>query len=185
MTTPGPNDPIGSGPRDPNAGQSGQGWGQQPPPAGPPQPGQPPQQFGQQGPQGGFGQDQQGQPWAGAGASGQGPVQPEKPSWKKRLPLVIGAVVVALALALGRNLLGGGEPEVGDCTDASPTQLEVVDCDSDEAAYRVAGVLEDVSQNDLEGDQTLCTTDYPDSVAYAVTETDPAEQGTGFCLESI
>ena len=49
----------------------------------------------------------------------------------------------------------------------------------------LSGVLEDVSQNDLEGDQTLCTTDYPNSVAYAVTETDPAEKGTGFCLESI
>ncbi|KQS56929.1 hypothetical protein ASG36_18200 [Geodermatophilus sp. Leaf369] len=220
MTTPGPNDPTGSGPQDPNAGQSGQGWGQQPPPSGPPQPGQAPQQIGQQGPpqfgqqgqpgqfgqqgpqqgqpgqfgqpgqQGGFGQDQQGQPWAGAGASGQGPVQPEKPSWKKRLPLVIGAVVVALAVAFGRNALGGGgEPEIGDCITQDGSSYETVDCDDAEAQYRVIGTDEDMTQAEFYDDPDTCAAVAAESDAASGVAlwsgSDPDEDGSVYCAEAI
>lgn len=48
---------------------------------------------------------------------------------------VIGAVVVA-------NQLGDDLPEAGDCmsNDADPTEIRVVDCGSEEAAWTVVGV---------------------------------------------
>lgn len=194
-------------PQDPN---SSQGWGQQQPGPGgqPPQgqhpqgqqpQGQPwgaPQQPGQFGaPQGQPGQpgqqwdgQQQGQqpaqPWAGAGASGQ-VEEPKKSGWKKRLPAVIGAVVAVTVFALVRNGLFASDPEAGDCTNGSLTSLEVVDCDDSEATYRIAGVLEDVSGDELRADDSLCLTEWPNSVAYAVDADSQSEEGTGYCLESI
>ncbi|GHE08200.1 LppU/SCO3897 family protein [Klenkia taihuensis] len=160
-----------------------QGWGQ------PGQPGQP-QQFGQPGQPGQaqqFGQPGQPgqQPWGGQQFSGEAPKK-ERPAWQKRLPLVAGAVVVAIVIALFRNgIFGGGLPEAGDCTDNSITNLQVVDCDSDEAAYRVAGTVDDVSGNELQNNPNLCLDQWPDSAAYAVSETDPDEKGTGICLEPV
>ncbi|MCO7218616.1 hypothetical protein [Klenkia sp. PcliD-1-E] len=163
----------------PGPGQYGQpgeqSYGQQPGQPGPQGPGQPGP--GQQGP----GQ----QPWGGQQFSGEAPKK-ERPAWQKRLPLVIGAVVVAVALALFRNgIFGGGLPEAGDCTNASTTDLQVVDCDSAEAAYRVAGTVDDVSSNELQDNPALCLDQWPNSAAYAVSETDPDEKGTGICLEPV
>jgi len=204
----------GSGDQPQNPGQ--QGWGQQPPsgqqgpgaqqpgPQGTPQPGTPDgsgqqwappggqQQPGQQ-PYGEPGQPQQfgapgqpgQQPWGGQQFSGEAPKK-ERPAWQKRLPLVAGAVVVAVVIALFRNgIFGGGLPEAGDCTDDSITNLQVVDCDSDEAAYRVAGTVDDVSGNELQNNPNLCLDQWPNSEAYAVSETDPDEKGTGICLEPV
>jgi hypothetical protein len=204
VTTPGSGDQP---PQDP-----GQGWGQQPPtgpqgpgaqqpgPQGGPQSGQQwsppggqpqePGQFGQQGQpvQQPFGQQpgQPGQqPWGGQQFSGEAPKK-ERPAWQKRLPLVAVAIVVAVGLALFRNgVFGGGLPEAGDCTNASTTDLQVVDCDSDEAAYRVAGTVDDVSGNELQNDPSLCLDQWPNSAAYAVSETDQDEKGTGICLEPV
>ncbi len=195
--------PPGSGDQPQNPGQ---GWGQQPPsgPQGPgqtpgdqPQQGQwaapgdqpqQPQQFGQPGQPGQpqqFAQPGQPgqQPW---GAPGQ-PAQPEKKksTLARLIPIVGGVVAFIVVGILVRSFLGGGVPEAGDCTNDSITQLEVVDCDSAEASYRVAGTVDDVSENELANNPQLCLDDYPNSLAYAVTETDPDEKGTGICLEPV
>ncbi|MPQ96624.1 hypothetical protein GB931_01540 [Modestobacter sp. I12A-02628] len=185
----------------PPQGQPGQVQGQYGPPQGqygPPQgqPGSPP--WGQQ-----PGQPPQGeQPWAVPGQPGQQPWNPtgqhgapagqpgapaDPAAVKKRRLLTGGAVVVLVAAVIGLLLLvgGGGTAQAGDCVqEESDGQLSVVDCSDDAADYRVAGLVENVTDATISADETLCTDEWPDSVAYAF-EGDAGEEGTAFCLEDV
>jgi hypothetical protein len=195
-----------SGPAD----QQGQQWappGGQPQQPGQPQPGQPgpqqygqpgsqqygqpgPQQYGQPGQQG-FGQQpgQPGQqPWGGQQFSGEAPKK-ERPAWQKRLPLVAGAIVVALVVALFRNGFGGGAPEVGDCVQAAGSDgYEVVDCDSSDAQYRIFGTDDDMTEAEFNADPDTCqaaaqASNITDGVALWYGES--GRSGDVFCAETI
>ena len=181
MSTPGaggpqPPEQDPSQPAQPDAGQqppAGQPWG--PPPQ---------QQWGAPQPQP---QPQPQQPWgAPQQPAGQAFGQPEKPKrmWLPILGAVIGALVV---LALLSTFLGGNSAEAGDCVNDEADEIGVVACDSDEAAFKVAGVVEDVSQNELNNDPAACQ-DWPNWVAYAWEGSDPDDldsEGTGYCLEEL
>jgi len=187
VTTPGPGGPQ---PPEQDPAQSGQpqNWGQQSP-AGQPFPGQP---FpGQQPPAGqqpwGAPQQPGGVPQQPGGAQAFG--QPQQPAKKNKwLPIVLGAVLVIAVIGLVLSFLGGNSAQAGDCVNGEADEIGVVDCADSEAAFKVAGVLEDISQNELESDPTVCTDDWPESVAYAWEGTDPDDadaEGTGYCLADL
>jgi hypothetical protein len=157
-----------------NPGQqppAGQPWGA--PQAGQPYPGQQPQQ-----------------PWGapqqpGMPAFGQ-PQEPGKPK-RKWLPIVGGVVALLVVLGVLSTFLGGASAKAGDCVNDKPDEIGVVDCDSDEAAFTVAGVVEDVSQNQMNNDETVCE-EWPNWVAFAWEGTNPDDldsEGTGYCLEEL
>ncbi|SCX56690.1 hypothetical protein SAMN03159343_3480 [Klenkia marina] len=203
MTTPGSGDqPHNPGPN------SGQGWGQQPPsgsdqpgqtPSGqqwsapqgqPQQPGQP-QQFGQPGQPGQpqqFGQPGQPgqQPW---GAPGAQPQQPQKKSGLARiLPVIAGVVAVIVVGFLVRGFLGGGAPEVGDCVKSDGASYDVVDCDSDDAEYRIFGTDDDMTESEFRADVDTCQAaatqnNITDGVSLWYGNT--GDKGEVFCAETL
>jgi len=135
-----------------------------------------------------MGQQPWGAPQQPGGAQAFG--QPQQPAQAKRkwLPIVLGAVLVIAVIALVLSFLGGNSAQAGDCVNSQPDEIGVVDCGDADAAFTVSGVLEDISQNELEADQTVCTDDWPESVAYAWEGTDPDDpdaEGTGYCLADI
>ena len=175
----------GSGPQPPeqNPSQPGQpaGWGQQAP-VGQPFPGQQPP-AGQPFP----GQQPWGPPPGGTGAQAFG--QPEQPQTKRRtwLPILGGVIVLVVVLGLLNTFLGGNSAKAGDCVNEKTNEIGVVDCTSKTAAYKVAGVVDDVSQNDLQNDAAVCDK-WPNSVAYAWEGNKPDDlnsKGTGYCLEQL
>jgi hypothetical protein len=176
----------GTGPQPPeqDPGQPGQpaGWGQQPP-AGQPYPGQQPA-AGQPYP----GQQPWGPPQGATGAQTFGqPVQPQQKR-NKWLGIIAGVVALIVVLTLVNTFLGGDSAKAGDCVNDKSSEIGVVDCDSDEAAYQVAGVVDDVSQNQLNDDQTVCTDDWPNAVAWAWEGAEPDDldsKGTGYCLADL
>jgi hypothetical protein len=183
---PGQQPPAG----EPYAGQphpgqqppAGQPYPGQQPPAGQPYPGQQPP-AGQPYP----GQQPWGPPPGGTGAQAFG--QPEQPQKKRRkwLPIVGGVVALLVVLGLLTTFLGGDSAKAGDCVNEKSDEIGVVDCDSDDAAYKVAGVVDDVSQNDLQNDAAACDK-WPNSVAYAWEGAEPDDldsKGTGYCLEEL
>ncbi len=198
MTTPqDPNQPQGWGQQQPGPGQqppqgqpsnpAGQ-YGQ--PQPGQPQPGQP--QLGQpqgQPPQGQpwnnqQGQPQQGQPWAGANASGS--AEPKKNDWKKRLPLVLVLIVVAVGFALFRNGVFASDPEVGDCIRADGTSYETVDCDSGDAEYRIVGTDDDMTQAEFYADPATCADVAAESSGVALWSGSDADgDGNVYCAVSV
>jgi len=178
----------GTGPQppeqDPSQPGQGVGWGQQPP-AGQPVPGQPAQSWGA--PVGQPGQQPWGAPQGATGAQAFG--QPEQPASRSRrwLPIVGGVLTLLVVLSLLNTFLGGTSAEVGDCVNDSADEVGVVDCDSGDAAFEVAGVVDDVSQNELANDMDVCG-QWPNSVAYAWEGSDPDDgdsDGTGYCLEEL
>lgn len=195
-----------SGPQGPGAPQPGPADQQWAPPGGQPQ--QPGQQFGQPGqqpygqpgqqPYGQAGQQpygqpgQQGpgqQPWGGQQFSGEAPKK-ERPAWQKRLPLVAGAIVVALVVALFRNgVFGGGAPEVGDCVQASGSDgYEVVDCDSSDAQFRIFGTDDDMTEVEFTTDPDTCLEAAQEAGATdgrALWYGETGETGQVFCAETI
>ncbi|MEI4273360.1 hypothetical protein TEK04_16690 [Klenkia sp. LSe6-5] len=207
MTTPGSGDqPQNPGPN------SGQGWGQQPPsgssgpdqsaqsgqqwapPGGQPQqPGQPgqygqPQQPGQPGQYGQpqqFGQPGQ-QPW---GAPGAQPQQPAKKSGLARvLPIIAGVVAVIVVGVLVRSFLGGGAPEVGDCVQQDGSSYDVVDCDSDDAQFRIFGTDDDMTESEFSAAQDVCLeaatqSNITDGVSLWYGNT--GDEGQVFCAETL
>ncbi len=144
MTTPGSH-----GPGDQPPG-GGSGWG--PPEGGygqpgsvppPPPPGQFPPPQGQYGNAPGQAPGQvPGQPHGASAGPGWTPPEQKKSGAGKWIG--IGAAVLALIVVavLALAFLGGGDPEAGDCLKDDGGELTVVDCDDDEAAYRVVGVQE-------------------------------------------
>jgi hypothetical protein len=78
------------------------------------------------------------------------------------------AVVLPAALALAVAACGGaGEAEVGKCTNADPdltvqvVEIEIVDCDSDEATEKIVREVQDGSECEAasltSGEQVFCT----------------------------
>jgi len=204
VSTPGSGGPQ---PPEQDPSQFGQAWGQQPP-AGPPQGGQQPwggapQQPGQPGQQWGApqqpGQPQQwgapqqpgqpGQPWGAPQGPGgaQAVGQPQKPK-RKVLQIVLAVLAAIVVLGALSTFLGAGDPEVGDCLhEKSLTEYETVDCDSDDAQYRVEGTDEDMTYNELEdavANETACSS--VDDWTYALwLGEDEDEDGKVFCTTDV
>lgn len=164
-------------------GQQGapqQPWGQQ----GQPGPGQP---WGQQGqPWGQQGQPGPGQPWSGQQAFHQ--LDPQKAGARKWLPIVGGLVGLLVVVSLLVNGFGG-DPEPGDCVQNTAADIEVVDCDSDDADYRVVGEDEerdDLTQSEFMSNDDTCS--QFDGVVYQVwigaLDDDDAE-GDIYCLGPV
>jgi hypothetical protein len=202
MSHPGPD----GTPSDPHPGHPGQPeqpapYGQQP--GGPAQPGQPGAYDQQPGPYQPFGQAGQpgqpgqpgypGQPGQPTGAwvppqSGATPTgQPDKKggALKKVLPIVGGVVLVGAAVAAFGLL--GGDPEVGDCVqNVVGEEVEVVDCDSDEAEAKIIGIDEQELDRAtfMAPDQEVCT-DFPNALDALWVGADPEEPGTIYCAEPV
>jgi hypothetical protein len=161
------------------------------------QPGQPGPQPGQPvPPQGGWGPGQPGQPgqppvpppgWAPGHPGAPLPPQPQQKSGAKKLLAIGGPIVVAgvIGVVSLTRLVGGGDPDVGDCiTQKGEASWEVVDCGSDEAQFKVVGI-EDEQQTEAEFDAD------PDSCgAFAAAEVAlwsgmESDAGTVFCAAPV
>jgi hypothetical protein len=176
--------------QDPDQSAGTTNFGQQPPagqPWGAPQVGQP--YPGQQQPQQPWGAQQPpaGQPWGGAqpppsGAHAFG--QPEKPK-RKWLPIVGGVVAVLVVLGALTNFLGAGDPEVGDCIHQTGVSgFDTVDCDSDDADFRIVGTDADMTGEEFDGTDVneLCG-DFQNATSVLWYGTDNAEDGHVYCAE--
>jgi hypothetical protein len=176
MTT--PPGPPGSDPH-PHGGnpQSGQPpyppQGQQPYPPQGQQPGYPPQGPP---PPGGF------PPPAGS-QFGQQPAKSGAPKWL--IPVIGGVVLVVAVVVLAALFLGSTKAEAGDCLRQSGSEeLEIVDCDSDEAQFRVIGIQDgQQTQDEYLADPETCV-DFPESVQSFWVE-DSDGRGDVYCVETV
>ncbi|SEL60413.1 hypothetical protein SAMN04515665_11567 [Blastococcus sp. DSM 46786] len=168
-------------------GQPGQ-YGQPGPYGQPAQPGQPYQPFDQAGQP-----DQPGQPGqpAGGWVPPQGGATPwgqpeEKGSPAKKVLLAVGGVLVALvAVGLLFSMLGGGEPEVGDCVaNLDGEEVETVECEAAEAEARIVGIDEQELNYADFLEQDVCL-DFASAVGAIWVGADEAEPGTVYCAEPV
>ncbi|MCF6506256.1 hypothetical protein E9549_02365 [Blastococcus sp. MG754426] len=188
--------PSGQQPGQPGpSGQPGQpgqpaphGQPEQPGPHG--QPGQPYQPFDQAGQQPYQPGQQPYQPGGGwvppeGGATPWG--QPDrKGSTAKKVLLAVGGVLVALvAVGLLFDMLGGGDPEVGDCVaNLAGEEVETVECDAAEAEARIVGIDEqELNYADFLA-QDVCL-DFESAVGAIWVGADEAEPGTIYCAEPV
>ena len=145
----------------------------------PGQPGQPYQPFEQQpGQQSGAWTPPQG------GASPFG--EPQKKSGLKKVLPIVGGVVVAGVVGVGAlGMFGMGEPEVGDCVKgATGTDVETVDCSSDEAEAKVVGVeKEEMTYSEFMAND-VCL-DFASAQSAIWYGTDEAQDGTVYCAEPV
>jgi hypothetical protein len=197
VSTPGPGGPQ---PPEQDPRQPGQpaSWGQQPP-AGQPYPGQPypgqqppagqpwgaPQQPGY--PQAGYPQ-QPGtpQPFGATGAQAFGAPAPQKPK-RRWLPIVGGVIALIVVLSALTNLLGGGDPKVGDCIQQTgDSNFETVDCDSSDAERKVVGIDDDMTGDEFRDApaEQLCT-DFPDTTFVLWSGSDESEDGHVYCTTDV
>ncbi|MGY1836139.1 hypothetical protein ACI79P_13605 [Blastococcus sp. SYSU DS0510] len=154
----------------------------------PSQPGRPYQPFDQPGQPGQPGQA--GQPSGGwvppqGGATPWG--QPEKKGGAAtKVLLAVGGVLVALvAVGLLFSMLGGGEPEVGDCVaNVAGEQVEVVDCDAAEAEGRIVGIDEQELDYAEFIEQDVCL-EFETAVGAIWVGADETEPGTIYCAEPV
>jgi len=192
MTTPGSHGP---GEQPPSGGS---GWGppaggQQPGSVPPPPPGSfpqgqyPPPQGQPQGqfPQGQYPQGQYGPP-QGQFAQGPGfpPAQQSKGGAGKWIAIIGGIAAVVVVAIVAFALIGGAEPEVGDCLREDGLNLVTVDCDDSEAAWRLVGVQEGTqTQEEYIADPNTCS-EFPESTQYFwigdVEDTDA--EGEVYCV---
>lgn len=78
---------------------------------------------------------------------------------KKWLPVPgSGAVAVALAAGAMTGWFGIGAPQVGDCVqELADAQMEVVDCGSADADYKIVGIEgEKLTEDDFMADPETC-----------------------------
>lgn len=187
MTTPGshgPGDqpPGGGSGWGPPAGASGGGYGQ--PGSVPPPP--PPGQFPP--PQGQYGQAPGQVPRQPHGASaGPGWTPPEQKKSGAGKWIGIGAAILALIVVavLALAFLGGGDPEAGDCLQEDGEELAVVDCDDDEAAYRIVGVQEgEQTFAEYQADPNTCADFLPESTQFfwVGDQSDANAEGVVYCV---
>jgi hypothetical protein len=179
---------------EPYAGQPGQPYPGQQPPAGqswgaPQQPGYPQQPgFGQPGyPQPGYPQ-QPGtpQPFGATGAQAFGAPAPQKPK-RKWLPIVGGVIALIVVLSVLTNVLGGGDPKVGDCIQQTgDSDFETVDCDSSDAERKVVGIDDDMTGDEFRDApaEQLCT-DFPDTTFVLWSGSDESEDGHVYCTTDV
>jgi hypothetical protein len=97
---------------------------------------------------------------------------------------VVGLVVV---LALLRSLLSGGDPEVGDCLQQTGSgTFDTVDCDSDDAGFRILGTDEDMTGAEFEATDpnTLCD-DFAESTRVFWYGSDDDSDGAVYCAGRV
>lgn len=175
MTTPpGPpgSDPHPQGGNPPPGQPPYPPQGQQPPyPPQGQQPGHPPQ--------GGF--PPPGGAHAGGPQYGQQPAKSGAPKWL--IPVIGGVILVVAVVVLAALFLGSTKAEAGDCLRQSGSdELEIVDCDSDEAEFKVIGIQDgQQTQDEYLADPETCI-DFPDSVQSFWVE-DSDGQGDVYCVE--
>ncbi|MGY1722806.1 hypothetical protein [Blastococcus sp. SYSU DS0533] len=156
----------------PDQNPSGQQPGQPGPYGQPAQPGQPGQPAGAPVP-----------PQRGATPGGQ-PQQKSSPV--RKVLLAVGGVLVALvAVGLLFSMLGGGEPEVGDCVaNLDGEQVETVECGAAEAEARIVGIDEQELDYADFLEQDVCL-DFESAVGAIWVGDDEAEPGTIYCAEPV
>jgi hypothetical protein len=102
------------------------------------------------------------------------------------------AVPVAAAVAIGvlrvTGVWGGAEdPQVGDCvhtTGSSGTSVDVVDCSSKEAQYKVVGVdPKTMTSKQFQADDDLCAS-VPETQVVLWSGRD-TEEGTVYCAVPV
>jgi hypothetical protein len=99
----------------------------------------------------------------------------------------IAAAVLALLVVglLALAFLGGGDPEAGDCLREDGGELTVVDCDDEEAAFRVVGVQEDEQTwEEYQADPETCI-DFADETTQSFwvgDQTDPDATSVVYCV---
>lgn len=156
----------------------------------PAQPGQPYQPFDQPGRQP-YQAGQPGQQPAGGWVPPQGGATPwgepeKKGGAAKKVLLAVGGVLVALvAVGLLFSMLGGGDPEVGDCVaNLEGEEVETVECDAAEAEARIVGIDEqELNYADFLA-QDVCL-DFESAVGAIWVGADEAEPGTIYCAEPV
>lgn len=123
---------------------------------------------------------------------------PAAASARRRIALLVsvGAVAAVAILVVGglviASILGGGDPEAGDCMNDSAlaSEMEVVDCDSGEAVWSVIGVDTGWTFGDFEAAPLaeVCQ-DHPGAVqALWITDSSDVSDGTDgdvVCLRAI
>jgi hypothetical protein len=195
VSTPGPGGPP---PPEQDPDRPG-GWRQRPPAGWGPQPGQPswggsdnvtqPQDYGRpplgQPPFGQppFGQSPVGQPPFGQSPSGE-PQRAGRP--RKWLPIIGGVVGLIVVLNLVRGF-ASGDPEVGDCVqDSGSSGFDTVDCDSDDAQFRILGTDEDMTgaEFDATDPNELCG-DFADATSVFWYGSDNDSDGTIYCATDV
>jgi hypothetical protein len=113
--------------------------------------------------------------------------QPEQKSRGKKL-LAIGGPIAAAAVvgvASMTGLFGAGDPEVGDCVKATGTDTwDVVDCDSQEAQWKVVGEDEkQITYPEFQHSSEICSA-FP-TAEYSLWVGPDGMQGTVYCAEPV
>ncbi|RBY97924.1 hypothetical protein DQ237_03245 [Blastococcus sp. TF02-8] len=169
----------------PGSGPENQ-FGQQPGQPGQPfeqgQPGQPYQPLGQQ----------PGQPagaWTPPGGATPAGEPAKKPSAAKKILPAVGAVAIAGVLFAGNNSdwFGLTGIKVDDCVTGG-TEIEEVDCDSDDAEAKVVGIEdEEMSFDDAQQSEETCLDfETADSFLWEGAEDDStSEPGKIYCVETL
>ncbi|MPZ25978.1 MAG: hypothetical protein GEV12_05895 [Micromonosporaceae bacterium] len=122
-----------------------------------------------------------------------GPAVATQPDRSRRLAIVVAAVAGVVILAVigavaVANQLGDDLPEAGDCmsNDADPTEIRVVDCGSEDAAWTVIGQDGTWTEREFdEADRNRICQAFPkwDNALWLGEETDDRSgEGTVVCL---
>jgi hypothetical protein len=113
---------------------------------------------------------------------------PEKKSGAKKWASLAGTVVVA-GVGGAYALTGGfgiGDPKVNDCVQMKgETDFDVVDCDSDQAEYKIVGIHdEELTYPDMLEDPSVCSAFQTWEVALWIGDME-TEPGTIYCSEPV
>ena len=125
------------------------------------------------------GQPPQGPGWA--------PQPQKKSSVGKWIAIAGGILVVAIIAVVALAFVVGGDPEVGDCLKQDGTDLQLLDCDDSEAAYRVIGIQEgEQSYDEYIADPETCAA-FPEAIqSFWVGENgDNTGQGVVYCATTV
>jgi hypothetical protein len=83
------------------------------------------------------------------------------------------------------NVVGFGDPEVGDCVQPVGTSFETVDCDDAEAEVRIIGVVDgEMSEDEFYADPNPCA-DFPAATDFLWQQEAAGTDGTVYCAEGV
>lgn len=106
---------------------------------------------------------------------------------KKIIGVVIALVVIGVGSYIWKNVSGDITiAKVGDCvtesTEADGSDVKVVDCADAKAAYKVIGIIENVSDATFTASDDLCTEKFP-TWEYVFWQGKKGGSGDAWCVE--
>jgi hypothetical protein len=113
---------------------------------------------------------------------------PAKRSVKRFAIRIILFVAAGTALLGVRSVVSGlDDPDVGDCVQTSAgTTFEVVDCETDQAEYRIVGAEEDsMTEAEFAKNDAACQSFPTSSVVLWDPDEDTLSHGTVYCAEQL